>query len=150
MGEGYTYPPTEVIDEYAASFPPVPTPELSYSPSSTDSSSGDRTIQMATFLDDSTLSNATVHTGSDGTWLELPSGTSIRVSPESSFDSISPAFGMKSWRFHGNLGYVAKGYPQTLSCQSEVYGHSTNLGAYGMQGYPYLSEWEGQIGRLVC
>jgi PHO85 cyclin-5 len=33
--------------------PSPPTPGLSYSPSSTESSSGDRTIQMSTFLDES-------------------------------------------------------------------------------------------------
>jgi hypothetical protein len=39
--------------EMMNSSPNPPTPGLSYSPSSTESSSGDRTIQMSTFLDDS-------------------------------------------------------------------------------------------------
>jgi hypothetical protein len=44
--------------EMLSSSPSPPTPSLTYSPSSTESSSGDRTIQMSTFSDDSMPCNA--------------------------------------------------------------------------------------------
>lgn len=49
------------------------TPGLSYSPSSTESSSGDRTIQMSTFLDDSTMAPAGPITSDVWPWLESSS-----------------------------------------------------------------------------
>jgi len=58
------------------SSPNPPTPGLSYSPSSTESSSGDRTIQMSTFLDDSMTSFNSSHRGYPNSamcpWLDNP------------------------------------------------------------------------------
>ncbi|KAJ7268791.1 hypothetical protein B0H12DRAFT_1229675 [Mycena haematopus] len=44
--------PTSTYDSYSSLSPIPSTPSLSYSPTSTESSSGDRTIQMSTFMDD--------------------------------------------------------------------------------------------------
>ncbi|KAJ7902032.1 hypothetical protein B0H14DRAFT_1266639 [Mycena olivaceomarginata] len=54
MGSPVTSSPPSPSSSYSQQYPsPVPsTPSLSYSPSSTESSSGDRTIQMSTFMDD--------------------------------------------------------------------------------------------------
>jgi hypothetical protein len=53
------YPPTEIIDPNPPASFGSPCPEmpgLSYSPSSsTESSFGDRTVQMSSFFDDSTM-----------------------------------------------------------------------------------------------
>jgi len=59
------------------SSPSPPTPGLTYSPSSSESSSGDRTIQMSMFPDDSMtpVNNSRCITGSDTwSWLENPDG----------------------------------------------------------------------------
>ncbi|KAG6828207.1 hypothetical protein H0H92_008780 [Tricholoma furcatifolium] len=68
----YTQPFVVKIGQSAS----PPTPNLTYSPSSTESSSGDRTIQMSSFLDDT---NGSFHlsqtTGSESwPWLDVSDG----------------------------------------------------------------------------
>lgn len=73
-----TLPSSSSSTETMSSSPSPMTPSLTYSPSSTESSSGDRTIQMSTFSDDSMLSCNLSHLGTVSSemcsWLDNSDG----------------------------------------------------------------------------
>jgi hypothetical protein len=81
--------------------PSLPTPTLTHSPSSTESSSGDRTIQMASFIDDLTASF-----GKTGCFAPIMQGADVKMPPFGGVDHPESSWQPPPYIIGADVGHV--------------------------------------------